>query len=43
VNKTKTVLRSHSSPASGGYNELSIEDRSGQERIYLRRSVTSNR
>ncbi|WP_154914274.1 type VI secretion system tip protein TssI/VgrG, partial [Pseudomonas fluorescens] len=36
ANKTKTVLRSHSSPATGGYNELSIEDRSGQERIYLR-------
>ena len=36
ANKTKTVLRSHSSPASGGYNELSIEDRTGQEKIYLR-------
>ena len=36
ANKTKTVLRSHSSPASGGYNELSIEDRAGQELIYLR-------
>ncbi|UVJ45953.1 type VI secretion system tip protein VgrG [Pseudomonas sp. LS1212] len=36
ANKTKTVLRSHSSPRSGGYNELSIEDRSGQELIYLR-------
>ncbi|MFH6564408.1 type VI secretion system Vgr family protein [Pseudomonas kulmbachensis] len=36
ANKTKTVLRSHSSPHSGGYNELSIEDRSGQELIYLR-------
>ncbi|AIL60256.1 type VI secretion system Vgr family protein [Pseudomonas alkylphenolica] len=36
ANKTKTVLRSRSSPASGGYNELSIEDRSGQELIYLR-------
>lgn len=35
-NKTRTVLRSHSSPASGGYNELSIEDRAGQEKIYLR-------
>jgi type VI secretion system secreted protein VgrG len=35
-NKTKTVLRSHSSPSSGGYNELSIEDRAGQELIYLR-------
>ena len=35
ANKTKTVLRSHSSPASGGYNELSIEDRAGQELIYV--------
>ncbi|APC16859.1 type IV secretion protein Rhs [Pseudomonas frederiksbergensis] len=35
-NKTRTVLRSQSSPRSGGYNELSIEDRAGQERIYLR-------
>jgi len=34
--KTKTVLRSHSSPHTGGYNELSLEDRAGQERIYLR-------
>ncbi|WP_095054251.1 type VI secretion system tip protein TssI/VgrG [Pseudomonas sp. Irchel s3b2] len=34
--KTKTVLRSHSSPHTGGYNELSIEDRAGQELIYLR-------
>jgi type VI secretion system secreted protein VgrG len=34
--KTKTVLRSHSSPQTGGYNELSIEDRAGQEQIYLR-------
>ncbi|WP_296259256.1 MULTISPECIES: type VI secretion system tip protein VgrG [unclassified Pseudomonas] len=34
--KTKTVLRTHSSPASGGYNELSIEDRAGQEVIYVR-------
>ncbi|MFZ0153253.1 bacteriophage T4 gp5 trimerisation domain-containing protein, partial [Pseudomonas sp.] len=36
ANKTKTVLRSRSSPDSGGYNELSIEDRKGQELIYLR-------
>ncbi|MDD2050279.1 type VI secretion system tip protein VgrG [Pseudomonas putida] len=36
ANKTKTVLRSRSSPSSGGYNELSIEDRAGQEKIYLR-------
>jgi len=35
-NKTRTVLRSHSSPRSRGYNELMIEDRAGQEKIYLR-------
>ncbi|WP_139832644.1 type VI secretion system tip protein TssI/VgrG, partial [Pseudomonas sp. B26(2017)] len=34
--KSKTVLRSHSSPHTGGYNELMIEDRAGQEKIYLR-------
>ena len=36
THKTRTVLRSQSSPRSGGYNELSIEDRAGQEKIYLR-------
>ena len=34
--KTKSVLRSHSSPHTGGYNELALEDRAGQEKIYLR-------
>ncbi|WP_150602947.1 type VI secretion system tip protein TssI/VgrG [Pseudomonas fluorescens] len=34
--QTRTVLRSHSSPHTGGYNELMIEDRAGQEKIYLR-------
>ncbi|MHC8302380.1 type VI secretion system Vgr family protein [Pseudomonas sp. ZS1P83] len=34
--KTKTVWRSHSSPHTGGYNELSLEDRARQEKIYLR-------
>jgi len=34
--KTRTVLRSHSSPHTGGYNELLIEDRAGQEKIFLR-------
>ncbi|UVM48535.1 type VI secretion system tip protein VgrG [Pseudomonas sp. B21-015] len=36
ANKTRTVLRSHSSPSSGGFNELMIEDRAGQEKVYLR-------
>ncbi|MGE8189227.1 type VI secretion system tip protein TssI/VgrG [Pseudomonas sp. NPDC086278] len=35
-NKTKTVLRSHSSPSTGGYNELSMEDRAGDELLHLR-------
>jgi len=34
--KTRTVLRSESSPRNGGYNELSIEDRAGQELIHVR-------
>ncbi|WP_430757399.1 bacteriophage T4 gp5 trimerisation domain-containing protein, partial [Pseudomonas aeruginosa] len=36
ANKSRTVLRSRSTPNSGGYNELSIEDRAGQEKIFLR-------
>ena len=36
AHKTRTVLRSQSSPHTGGYNELLIEDRAGQEKIYLR-------
>lgn len=35
-NKTKTVLRSKSSPDSSGFNELHLEDKSGSEQIYLR-------
>ncbi|NYH09082.1 type VI secretion system tip protein TssI/VgrG [Pseudomonas moraviensis] len=34
--KTRTVLCSRSSPDSGGYSELTIEDRAGLELIYLR-------
>lgn len=41
-NKTKTVLRSHSSPHTGGYNELSLEDRAGQEKSTCAPSATSN-
>ncbi|MFI8398476.1 type VI secretion system tip protein TssI/VgrG [Pseudomonas sp. NPDC078863] len=36
ASQTRTVLRSQSTPRNGGYNELSIEDRAGQEKIYLR-------
>jgi type VI secretion system secreted protein VgrG len=35
-NKTRTVLRSRSSPNSTGFNELHLEDKSGSELIYLR-------
>ncbi|MFK4027245.1 type VI secretion system Vgr family protein [Stutzerimonas balearica] len=35
VNKTRTVFKTLSSPGGGGYNELRIEDRKGQEQIYL--------
>ncbi|TWR87674.1 type VI secretion system tip protein VgrG [Pseudomonas saxonica] len=35
ANKTRSVLRSRSTPDSTGYNELHLEDRKGQERIYL--------
>lgn len=36
AHKTRSVFRSLSSPASGGFNELQLEDRKGQELIYLR-------
>lgn len=36
ANKTRSVFRSRSSPKSSGFNELHIEDRAGQELIYLR-------
>ncbi|WP_296257947.1 MULTISPECIES: type VI secretion system tip protein VgrG [unclassified Pseudomonas] len=36
THKTRSVFRSRSSPASTGFNELHLEDRSGQELIYLR-------
>jgi len=35
ANKTQSVLRSRSTPGGSGYNELRIEDRKGQEHIYL--------
>lgn len=34
--QTRTVLRSHSTPGGGGYNELRIEDRKGAEEIAIR-------
>ncbi|MBV4488729.1 type VI secretion system tip protein VgrG [Pseudomonas sp. SWRI153] len=36
AHKTRSVFRSRSSPDNGGFNELHIEDRAGQELIYLR-------
>ena len=36
AHKTRTVLRSCSSPGNQGFNELHLEDRAGQELIYLR-------
>ena len=36
AHKTRSVFRSRSSPDSGGFNELHVEDRAGQELIYLR-------
>ncbi len=35
ANKTRTAFKTLSSPGGGGYNELRIEDRKGQEQIYL--------
>ncbi|MFO0613346.1 MAG: type VI secretion system tip protein TssI/VgrG [Polyangiaceae bacterium] len=34
--KTKSGIRTRSTPGGGGYNELSFEDRQGQERVFLR-------
>ncbi|PRA25977.1 type VI secretion system tip protein TssI/VgrG [Pseudomonas poae] len=34
--KTRSVLRSRSTPGGGGANELHLEDRQGEELIYLR-------
>ncbi|MEH6349867.1 type VI secretion system Vgr family protein [Pseudomonas sp. 3JA] len=36
AHKTRTVFRSCSSPGNKGFNELHLEDRAGQELIYLR-------
>lgn len=36
ADKTRSILRSQSTPGGGGYNELRIEDRKGAEEIYLR-------
>jgi type VI secretion system secreted protein VgrG len=35
ASKTRSGLRTQSSPGGGGFNELSFEDRAGEERIYV--------
>ncbi|MDX1366243.1 type VI secretion system tip protein TssI/VgrG [Pseudomonas sp.] len=35
ANKTRTVFKTLSSPGGGGYNEVRIEDKKGEEQIYL--------
>ncbi|WP_437311339.1 type VI secretion system Vgr family protein [Sorangium sp. So ce388] len=34
--KTKSTLRTQSTPGGGGYNELRFEDQAGREEVYLR-------
>jgi uncharacterized protein involved in type VI secretion and phage assembly len=36
AHKTQSVIRTNSSPTSGGYNELRFEDHAGHEEIALR-------
>ncbi|MCR9163946.1 MAG: type VI secretion system Vgr family protein [Nannocystaceae bacterium] len=36
ANKTRTVLKTQSTGATGGYNELSFEDAGGSEEVYMR-------
>ena len=36
AHKTRSVFRSRSTPGTSGFNELHLEDRAGQELIYLR-------
>ncbi|MFO0552209.1 MAG: type VI secretion system tip protein TssI/VgrG [Polyangiaceae bacterium] len=36
ADKTRTAIRTRSSPGGGGYNELRFEDRAGLEEVFLR-------
>jgi len=36
AHKTRSTFKSYSSPGGGGFNELHLDDKAGQERIYLR-------
>ncbi len=40
--KTKTTLKSNSSPGGGGSNELRFEDQAGAEEVYLHAQMTFN-
>ncbi|MCP4162698.1 MAG: type VI secretion system tip protein VgrG [Deltaproteobacteria bacterium] len=35
ANKTKTVFKTNSTPGGGGYNELSFEDKKGNEEVFI--------
>ena len=35
VNKTRTTFKSQSSPGAGGYNELRMEDKKGNEQLFI--------
>ena len=39
--KTRSGIRTQSTPRGGGFNELSFEDRAGQELVYLRAQLDS--
>jgi len=35
ADKTKSTIKSNSTPGGGGYNEIRLEDKKGQEQIYI--------
>ncbi len=42
-NKTRTTLMSNSSPGGSGFNEFRIEDKAGEEEVYLHAAYDYNR
>ncbi len=42
-NKTRTTIKTNSSPGGGGYNELRFEDKKGSEEVYLQAQKDFNR
>lgn len=42
-NKTRTTLKSSSSPGGGGFNEFRFEDKKGEEQVYLHAQYDYNR